>query len=555
MGAADEGGKQPTDKLPYPFSMASKHWNFSKRAEEFEPLRQALENIRGRPVSGAAFLQLLSRACDKTKPEDRQLIAELKEKKAKGRIFEFKVQIDHRMDAVQVWRGAYDNGHIDLRRAPKKGDNKAYRDLLTEMMTSAEVSAGMRSKQHTPYSPKDAWRHWNDEERAEELEPLRQAWQEATEKTAGQPKGPAFLRHLSEKCDQAEEGGEYIEHLDEHGEILEFEVQTHEGAMPQRVWRGVDGRGTVNLRLAPEKGNEEARENLLDKMRKSMQKASSSVRIEQLPGGLVYPYQDAKNHWHQHKQRPQEFEPLRQALEKAMDEEVSGAVFLQLLSQACDKAKPEDRKHIADLNEKKFKEEIFEFKVQMHPEMDDVHVWRGVSDNGHIDLRLAPENSETHDKLLKEMLRCAKAGATQQSKRPTLGRFHFTLNLHRHWDGLRAIELEPLRQVWQEATKKSGKQASGPAFLKHLLTECSKAADKKAELRYDFGKNAKIYEFEVQTHPEGREERFWCWIDGTDRITNLRKAPKEGDDDACDKLKTAMLAVAKGVASKFREGV
>jgi len=58
---------------------------------------------------------------------------------------------------------------------------------------------------------------------------------------------------------------------------------------------------------------------------------------------------------------------------------VSGAAFLQLLSQACDKAKPEGRKLIKTLNEEKFKGGIFEFKVQMHRKMDAMHVWRGTA--------------------------------------------------------------------------------------------------------------------------------------------------------------------------------
>ena len=499
-GAA-KTGKQPTDRLPYSHIHATSHWKRGNRAKEFELLRQALENKRGKPVSGGAFLQLLSQACDKAKPEDRHLIAELNEEKVKGRIFEFKVRIDDRMDVVQVWRGLYDNGHIDLRRAPKKeGDNKAYTDLLQEMKASAKASAGQRSKQQTPYSVEEARTHWNHKERAEEFEPLRQAWQEATKKSVKQANGLAFLRYLSAECDKAEEGGTFIEHLGEHGEILEFKVQMHEGAMPQRVWRGVDGNGQVNLRLAPEEENSEARKTLLDEMKQSMQKTSPSLRIEQLPGGFIYPYRYAENHWHS-KRRAKEFEPLRQALEEAMGEKVSGPVFLQLLSQACDKAKPEDCKFIKDLNEEKCKGSIFEFKVQMHPKMDAIHVWRGVSDNGYIDLRLASGNSETHDELLKEMLDSAKSSG-QRSKRPTLGRFYFTLHPHRHWLGQRATELEPLRQTWQEATKKSGKQANGPAFLKHLLTVCSQASD-KAKLLYDLGEHAKIYEFEVQTHPEG----------------------------------------------------
>jgi len=546
--SADQGGKQPMDMLPYSIIQATDHWNRGMRTKDFEPLKQALEKRIGKPVSGGTFLQLLSQACDKAKPEERKLIGELNEEKIKGSIFEFKVRIHRDMEVVHVWRGAYDNGYIDLRRAPKKIE--AYPNLLEKMKTAAKVSAVRRSKQHTPYSAKEAWTHWNYKERAAEFEPLLQAWQKATEKTPKQKHGPAFLRYLSEECDKAEEGGELIEHLGKHGEILEFKVQTHEGAIPQRVWRGVDGNGHVNLRLAPEEGNSEARKTLLGEMKRFMQKASSGVRIERLPGGFVYSNKHAQNHW-QYSNRVKEFEPLRQALEKAMDEKVSGPVFLQLLSQACDKAKPEDCKHIAELNEENVQgRSIFEFKVQLHRKMEVMYVWRRIGDNGYIDLRLAPENSDRADQLLKEIWQYARTSSSQRSKRPTLGRFRFSLNFHRHWLGQRATELEPLRQAWQEATEKSGKQANGPAFLKHLLTECSKASD-KAELRYDLGEHAKIYEFEVQTHPEGREERFWCWIDGADCITSLRKAPEKGNADAYEKLKAEMTTVARGASSRW----
>ena len=556
--SADPGSKQPTGGLPYSFMHAESHWNYSKRAEEFEPLRQALENATGKAVSGAALLQLLSQACDKVKPENRKLIAELNEKKIKGMICEFEVQIHPGVDVVHVWRGAYDNGHIDLRRALKT-DNikaKACMDLLKEMKRSANVSAGRRSKQLTPYSAKDAWHHWNDnEQRAEEFEPLRQAWQEATGKSDKQASGPAFLRHLSAECDKAEEGGKLIEDLGKNGKIFEFEVQTYEGATQKCVWRGVDGNGSINLRLAPkpeenntEEDNIEAREKLRDEMKKSMEKisVSASLRIEQLPGGLIYSYRDAQNHWKRNKKRAEKFEPLRQALEKVMGKAVSGATFLQLLSQKCDEAKPEDYKLVEEL----VKGSIFEFKVRMHPEMEDMHVWRGISNDGHIDLRLALEKDIIKGELLNDMLQCARNSGTHRSKQPTRNHFHFTLNANRHWDGRRAEELESLRQAWQKATGKSDKQASGPAFLRHLSAECDKAGE-KAKLLYDFGKNAKIFEFEVQTHPEGKEERLWCWIDDSNCITNLRKAPKKDDIKAHEKLLAEMKAVARGVASRL----
>jgi hypothetical protein len=235
---------------------------------------------------------------------------------------------------MRVWRGVDGNGTINLRLAPAPGDDKARKALLKDMQHSAKKSIRQRREKPAggiPYPSKNAKGHWNGQ-RAQEFEPLRQAWNAATSTSAS---GGAFLQHLSAKCDEALKT-ECGNPIDEEGLIFEFEVQTHPEGEVMRVWRGVDGNDSINLRLAPEPSDDEARKALLTAMQLSA-KWSAGRRRERPAGSLPYSSNNANDHWRG--QRAQEFEPLRQAWSVATGKKsASGAAFLRHLSAKCDEA-------------------------------------------------------------------------------------------------------------------------------------------------------------------------------------------------------------------------
>jgi len=383
-----------------------------------------------------------------------------------------------------------------------------------------------------PYPYDNAYIHWNGL-RAKEFEPLRQAWNEATGKSAS---GGAFLRHLSAQCDQA-----LGKPVDEAGLIFEFEVQTHSQGAAMRVWRGVNGNGSINLRLAPAPNDDEARKALLTAMQQSA-KQSASQRREKPTGGLPYPSEDAKGHWKG--PRAKEFEPLLQAWNGATGTLASGGTFLQHLSAQCDKALRAGRGKIVD-------EEglIVEFEVQTHPEGEAMHVWRGVDGNGSINLRLAPApgNDEARKTLLTAMQQFVKKSASLRREKPTGGLPYPSRTAQRHWNGSRALEFEPLLQAWNGAT---GTLASGGAFLQHLSAQCDKAlAVGRGKIVDEEGL---IVEFEVQMHPQGEAMRVWRGADGNGSI-NLRLAPEPGNDEARKALLANMQQFVKHSASLRRE--
>ena len=96
-----------------------------------------------------------------------------------------------------------------------------------------------------------------------------------------------------------------------------------------------------------------------------------------------------------------------------------------------------------------------------------------------------------------------------------------------------------MRQAWNEAT---GTLASGGAFLQHLSAQCDKAL--KARNGNSVDEAGLIFEFEVQTHPEGEAIRVWRGADDNGGI-NLRLAPTLGNDKARKALLTAMQQAAK----------
>jgi len=201
---------------------------------------------------------------------------------AYGLIVEFEVKTYPEGEAIRVWRGVDDNGSINLRLAPAPGDDKARKALLTAMQQFAIKSAGHRREKpagELPYPDNNAKSHWYGP-RAKEFEPMRQAWNVATGTLAS---GGAFLQHLSAKCDEALDAGR-SKLVDEESLIFEFEVKTHPEGEAIRVWRGVDGNGTINLRLAPEPGDDEARKALLRDMQHSAKKSAGRRKEKPMDG-------------------------------------------------------------------------------------------------------------------------------------------------------------------------------------------------------------------------------------------------------------------------------
>ena len=514
----------------YATSNAKSHWT-GPRAKEFEPLWQAWNKATGNEATGATFLRHLSAKCDEALAAGGGKAVD-----EAGLIVEFEVQTHAEGAVVRVWRGLDGNGSINLRLAPEQGNDEAYQALLTSMQEFMKRSADRRvekSKGVFFYSTGNANSNWTGP-RAKEFEPVRQAWNKAT---GNEATGATFLRHLSAKCDEAlaAGGGKAV---DEAGLIVEFEVQTHAEGAVVRVWRGLDGNGSINLRLAPEQGNDEAYQALLKAMQEFM-KRSADRRVEKSQGVFFYATGNANKHWTG--PRAKEFEPVRQAWNEATGNEASGATFLQHLSAKCDEA-------LAAGGGKAVDEAglIVEFEVQTHAEGAVVRVWRGLDGNGSINLRLAPEqgNAEAYQALLKAMQEFMKRSAGQRVEK-SQGSFSYSVNsATNHWTGPRAKEFEPVRQAWNEAT---GNEASGATFLQHLSAKCDEALAAGGGKAVD--EAGLIVEFEVQTHAEGAVVRVWRGLDGNGSI-NLRLAPEQGNAEAYQALLKAMQEFMKRSAGR-----
>jgi len=527
--SAKQSASQRREKLagvlPYPSKNAHGHWN-GPRAQEFEPLRQAWSMATGTSARGGSFLQHISAQCDKTlatEPVDEA-----------GLIFEFEVKTHPEGEAMRVWRGVDSNGSINLRLAPKPGDDKARKALLKAMQQSAKQSASQRREKpagRLSYPIKSAQGHWKGQ-RAQEFEPLRQAWSVATGKKSAN--GGTFLQHLSAQCDKALAVGNG-KPVGEAGLIFEFEVKTHPEGEAIRIWRGVDGNGTINLRLVPALNDDKARMALLTDMQK-FAKMSASRRREKPAGELPYPSSNAKDHWKG--QRAKEFEPLRQAWNGATGKSASGGAFLQHLSAQCDKTLATQPVDEAGL--------IFEFEVKTHPEGEAMQVWRGVDGNGSINLRLAPppDDDKARKALLTAMQLSAKKSASLRREKPASVLSYSSNDATNHWNGPRAKEFEPMRHAWSVAT---GTSASGGSFLQHLSAQCDKTLATQP-----VDEAGLIFEFEVKTHPQGQAMRVWRGVDGNGSI-NLRMAPKPGDDKVRKALLKAMQQSAKTSASRRKE--
>ena len=492
-------------------------------------MRQAWSVATSTLASGGAFLRHLSAKCDEA------LAAEPVDEA--GLIFEFEVKTHPEGEAMRVWRGVDANGSIHLRLAPAPSDDEARKALLTAMQQFAKQSASERREKPAgslPYPSATAQGHWYGQ-RAKEFEPLRQAWNGATGTLAS---GGSFLQHLSAQCDKAWKAGRG-DPVDEASLIFEFEVKTHPEGEAIRVWRGVNGNGNINLRLAPAQNDDDARKALLAAMQQSA-KQSAARRRKKPIGSLPYPSSDAKHHWNG--QRAKEFEPLCQAWNGATGTLASGAAFLRHLSVKCDEALEAEPVDEAGL--------IFEFEVKTHPEGEAIRVWRGVDANGSINLRLAPapNDDEARKALLTAMQQFAQQSAGRRREKPAGGLPYPAWNAKGHWKGPRAKEFESMRQAWSVATGK--KSASGAAFLRHLSAQCDKAL--KAGRGEPVDEACLVAEFEVKTYPEGEAIRVWRGVDDNGSI-NLRLAPAPGDDKALKALLTAMQQFAIKSAGHRRE--
>jgi len=207
--------EKPAAAVAYDSLTAINHWR--TRSAEFGPLLTDWNAATGKKDSGGSLLQGLSALCDVEDAQGRGTPVAGSD----NLVFEFTVTLLTGRAPVIVWRGLDGNGVPNLHLAPAPGDEQARENLLKQMQASAKISASKRREKPTgelPYSAKNAKDHWYGP-RAQEFEPMLQAWNEATGTLAS---GGTFLRHLSAQCDQA-----LGKPVDEAGLIFEFEVQTH----------------------------------------------------------------------------------------------------------------------------------------------------------------------------------------------------------------------------------------------------------------------------------------------------------------------------------------
>jgi hypothetical protein len=175
--------------------------------------------------------------------------------------------------SVTVWRGLDGNGVINLRLAPKPDEEQARASLLKEMQISAKRSAGKRWEKPAvafAYATATAHSHWRGK-RAAEFEALLQEWNTVTGNEKG---GSVLLQELSALCDGEDARGTQMA-IFESLVVFEFTVTLHPEMAPARVWRGFDGNGMINLRLAPAPDDEQTRASLLQEMESSAKHSAS----------------------------------------------------------------------------------------------------------------------------------------------------------------------------------------------------------------------------------------------------------------------------------------
>jgi hypothetical protein len=162
---------------------------------------------------------------------------------------------------------------INLRLAPAPDDDQARASLLKEMKISENRSAGKRRKKSAAafvYAASSARNHWSGK-RATEFKALLQEWKTAmgTENSGG-----ALLQELSALCDREDAALRGTPVEGSGGLVFEFTVTLHPGIAPVTVWRGLDGNGMINLRLAPAPDDEQTRARLFKEMKGSAKKSA-----------------------------------------------------------------------------------------------------------------------------------------------------------------------------------------------------------------------------------------------------------------------------------------
>jgi hypothetical protein len=119
------------------------------------------------------------------------------------------------------------------------------------------------------YAAATARRHWIGK-RAAEFGALLPEWNTAT---GIEHSGGALLQELSALCDREDARGTQVA-ISDGLVVFEFTVTLHPGMAPVTVWRGLDGNGMVNLRLAPTPDDERARASLLKEMKGSANRSA-----------------------------------------------------------------------------------------------------------------------------------------------------------------------------------------------------------------------------------------------------------------------------------------
>jgi uncharacterized protein YukE len=256
--------------VAYTTGSAKNHWK-GKRATEFGALLQEWNTTTGRKNSGGALLRELSAQCDKEDADSRGTQVE----GADGLVvFEFTVTLQPGMTPIRVWRGLDGNAVPNLRLAPAPDNEQAHASLLKEMKTFAKNSASQRWEKPAAvaafaYATDTARSHWKGK-RATEFKALLQEWNTVTGSEKG---GGALLQELSVLCDGEDARGMQVAISDDLV-VFEFTVTLHPGMLPVTVWRGLDGNGMINLRLAPAPDDEPTRASLLTEMKDSAKKSA-----------------------------------------------------------------------------------------------------------------------------------------------------------------------------------------------------------------------------------------------------------------------------------------
>jgi hypothetical protein len=442
--SAGQNSEEPAGSSAYDARSANNHWN-GKRKTEFAGLLAPWSESRGGTQSGAALLQHLSKRCDEEDDAGRGVPTP-----EEATIYEFTVRTHDGAKPVTVWRRVEGTGAVNLRLAPTPGVPEARETLLHEMQKFAKASAGKRAEKPAggiAYDAASSINSWRGK-RKTEFEHLLAPWSESRGTTQS---GGALLRHLSQRCDEEDDAGRGVP-TPEEPTIYEFTVRTHEGANPVTVWRGLDGTGMVNLRLAPTPGVPEDREALLNEMRVSALQSTSN-RAGRPAGGIAYGAASAQVQWKG--KRKTEFEHLLAPWSASTGGTQSGAALLRHLSQRCDVEDVAGR-GVPTPEEAT----IYEFTVRTHDGADPVTVWRGVDGNATGNLRLAPTPGlpEDREALLSAMRVSAKKRASYRAERPAGGIAYSALSSRGHWTGKRKTEFEHLLAPWSASrgTTQSG---------------------------------------------------------------------------------------------------